>query len=578
MNTVSGFARLRLSIGIFGAIFALATQASATWIELHDFSGWWTDDMQIGAVPKIKEVVGGKMRLNDVAFAPSGDWVLLFGGNGCWTSNVDLPACKKIIELQSGSHTFKCVAFAPGGGWALLYDQNGYACEGIPPEAQKALERVAAAGGTLKWMAFAPNGGWCLLHGKNGYEARGVGEECFKKIQETAKGSTLETVSFAPSGGWALFFDKGGFFAAGIPEAAFNRLVEVQKTNAPRFIAFASASTQFDPQATYVLEMKPARHIHATLSTEIALPNGQPEQWFLYAPEVPNLPSQREMKTTFEPEAQIVHDDSPLERPLMLARVGGHRKEVKCLLTIDGTLYSRQLRALSPGQTAPEVKDLTPEQVQHFTRVSPTSDIQTPAFREWMRSNGLTRTASESDLVFAHRVFAFIKHHNTYQWPTQNHTATQVCTTGLSDCGGLSALFTGVMRANGIPARLLGGRWASSQKPGEKTGDYGKWHVKAEFFAHGIGWVPVDGSSALGDPNGENTFFGHDHGDHVSFMLDEDAVVNSFIAGWQKVPLMQGVLYWWRGQWERAGQPIRRTLDRAAGEALGAVRPASRPW
>jgi len=548
MNTASRFARLRTAIGLICAMAALATPAPASWVELHGFNGWWADDMQIGPVPKIKEVVEKKLRLTDVAFTPSSDWVVLFGGNGCWTSNVSLPVCRKILELQSGSHTFKCVAFTPSGGWVLLYDQNGYACEGLPPEAQKALEKVAAAGGTLKWMAFAPNGGWCLLHGKNGYEAHGIAEDCFKKIQETAaKDSILETVSFAPSGGWVFFFDSGGFFAGNLPEAAFNRLVEQQKRGAPRFIAFTGASGNFDPKATYVMEMKPARHIHATLSTEIALPNGQPEQWYIYAPEVPNLPSQREMKTTFEPEAQIVRDDSPAARPLMLARVGGHRKEVQCLMTIDGTLYSRQLRILPPGQSAPEVKDLTPEQVQFYTRVSPTSDILKPAFRAWLRSNGLTRTTAESDLVFAHRVFAFIKHHNTYQWPTENHTATQVCTTGLSDCGGLSALFTGAMRANGIPARLLGGRWAYSQKPGEKTGDYGKWHVKAEFFAHGIGWVPVDGSSALGDPNGENTFFGNDHGDHVAFMLDEDAVVNSFITGWQKVPLLQGIIYWWRG-------------------------------
>jgi hypothetical protein len=112
----------------------------------------------------------------------------------------------------------------------------------------------------------------------------------------------------------------------------------------------------------------------------------------------------------------------------------------------------------------------------------------------------------------------------------------------------LSALFTGVMRANGIPARLLGGRWASSQKPGNKTGEYGNWHVKAEFFAHGVGWVPVDGSSALSDPDGENTFFGHDRGDHVAFVLDEDMVVNSFVSGPQKVPLLQGIIYWWRGR------------------------------
>src|SRR5581483_8040531 len=99
MNTPSGFARLRTAIGLTCAALALATPVSAAWIEVHGFNGWWTDDTQLGPVPKIKEVVEKKMRLNDVAFTPSGDWVLLFGGNGCWTSNVSLPACRKILEL-----------------------------------------------------------------------------------------------------------------------------------------------------------------------------------------------------------------------------------------------------------------------------------------------------------------------------------------------------------------------------------------------------------------------------------------------------------------------------------------------
>ncbi|EDY18208.1 transglutaminase domain protein [Chthoniobacter flavus Ellin428] len=548
MNTALRSVRMRMAIGFVCAIFTLAMPASAAWIALRDFNGWWTDDLQNGASVKAKEVADQKMKLNDVAFAPSGDWVVLFGGNGYWTSDVNLHACKKLTELQSGAHTFKCVAFAPNGGWVVFYDLNGYAYESIPAEAVKAIEQVANSGGALKWFAFAPGGGWCLFHGRNSYVTRDIPGDCFKKIQEVSgHGSELETVSFSGGTGWVFFFDKGGFYAGNIPDDAFQRLVEQQKTGTPRAIAFAMGA-RFDPKATYVLEEKPARHIHATLSTDIALPNGQVDEWYLYAPEFPNLPSQREMKTTFEPAGQIVRDESALKRPLFLTRLTDHRKEVRTVLTIDGTLYSRQLRVLGAGQTVPVVKELLPEQAQYFTRVSPTSDIETAAFRNWVQRNGLTRAASESELVFAHRVFAFIVHHNTYQWPTENHTATQVCTTGKSDCGGLSALFTGVMRANGIPTRLLGGRWASSQKPGNKTGDYGNWHVKAEFFAHGVGWVPVDGASALSDPDGENTFFGHDHGDHVAFVMDEDMVVNSFVSGPQKVPLIQGVLYWWRGR------------------------------
>ena len=549
MNLVPRFIPLRLAIGLICTIFAWLAQAPAEWIALHDATGWATDKTETGAARKIGALAGKNTNVHDVAFAPSGDWILLYGGNGYWTSNTGLPVSKKLVELQATPHRFKCVAFGPRGGWVVLYDKNSFAAEGLEPEVQKALEQIASADGTLHWIAFAPNGGWCLFHDQSGYEARRIPEDCLKHLAETAAHQgEFKTISFSPSGGWAYFFGQNGFYAGSIPQDAFDKLIELQKTGSPRLMAFGAGHADFDPKATYVLEEKPARRIHATLSTDIALPNARIDEWYLYAPEAPNLPGQREMKTSFEPAGQSVREESPLRRELTLVRLVDHRQEVHTMLTIDGTLYSRQLRLLPEGETAPPVESLLPEQAEHFTRASPTSDIETKAFRDWMQANGLTRAAGEGDLVFAHRVFAFIKHHNTYQWPTKNHTASQVCTAGLSDCGGLSALFTGVMRANGIPARMLGGRWASSQTPGNKTGDYGKWHVKAEFFARGIGWVPVDGSSALADPNGENTFFGNDHGDHVAFILDEDMVVNSFITGPQKVPLMQGIMYWWRGR------------------------------
>ena len=173
-----------------------------------------------------------------------------------------------------------------------------------------------------------------------------------------------------------------------------------------------------------------------------------------------------------------------------------------------------------------------------------------------MLQNKLTRAADESVLNFGHRVFSFIKHHYTYEYPTENHTAAQVCSAAKTDCGGLSSAFTGIMRANGIPARSRVGRWANSQKPGNTTGDFGNWHVKAEFFAPKIGWVPVDGSSALGNANGDNLFFGNDPGDFITFTNDSDLLLNSFVRGPQNVRDLQGIIYWWRGSGNDEGNHV----------------------
>jgi transglutaminase-like putative cysteine protease len=61
------------------------------------------------------------------------------------------------------------------------------------------------------------------------------------------------------------------------------------------------------------------------------------------------------------------------------------------------------------------------------------------------------------------------------------------------ECGDYSALFVALCRAAGIPARPVVGRWATSS-PAD-------WHVWAEFYLPGYGWLPVDPTDA--DLNGK---------------------------------------------------------------------------
>jgi transglutaminase-like putative cysteine protease len=194
------------------------------------------------------------------------------------------------------------------------------------------------------------------------------------------------------------------------------------------------------------------------------------------------------------------------------------------------------------------VPDLSAESFKAQTCPTVTLDFTSKPFREWMAKADLRRQRGESGMTFARRAFAYIKHHFRYQWPTPSHTAAQTCASGKSDCGGLSSVFAATMRANGIPARLLAGRWAESQKPGDKTGDYGQWHVKSEFFAHGVGWVPVDTSGAVGDAGGSDfAWFGNDPGDFIAMAGGQDFLLDSFVSGKQNTPVFQGIAYWWRG-------------------------------
>jgi hypothetical protein len=521
-----------------------ATFASGEWFILTDKTGWATSDVRHPVAKTLKEWAGKNVELKSVAFTPGGDWVVLVGQNGVYTSNVDLPAVKKLVELQKGN-TLNCVAFSPGGGWVLYWGQNGNWTIGDTPEdAFKKTTSIAKDNGRFRSIAFAPGGGWVILFDDAGIWYSGVPGDLAKLLDQHAKKRVpVRCVSFTSAGDWFCLAEDGWWTSdVNLPAAKeLSRLAAARRSL--RWIAFAPE----DPsKLRYFLDIKPAYQIKATLTTDIAHPNAKVDNWYFYAPDVPNLPGQRNVKTTFNLKNRVVHEASPLKRPLLFAQIDDGRKQVHLVVTIDATLMSRHLRPLAGGATPPMVKDLTPVQIEHFTRSTPTLDLGSAPLRQWINSGGLTRKENESEIAFATRVLASLRRRCSYEWPTPADTVAKVCTSGKSDCGGLSTLFMAVMRTNGIPARAIGGRWAYSQKPGKK--DDGQWHVKSEFFARGVGWVPVDSSAAVTDKSSNDfSHIGNENGDFLAMANDLDLSVDSVISGRQNVSVIQGITYWWRG-------------------------------
>jgi hypothetical protein len=542
-------ARWRLFVATASVILWLGKSDLAgaeTYFELDGLNGFTNSPgAPADVLGKLQETQKTKpVELKCVAFTPGGDWVILFGTNGIGTNNSNLPAVKKLTEilLKDPRVDFKCVAFSPAGGWTILWSQNGSWTEGsIPEEAFKKFGEVGKRGGTLRSIAFAPNGGWVLLFDKEGVAYGGVREDLVKVLDDTVRRHQIvRSVAFAPNGDWICLTNSGSL--ASNPNLASAQSVDAnfKRGASPKWLAFAPGDNEHGP---YQVVSQPSQRVVATLTTDIAHPDAQVDDWILYSPEVPDLPCQQQVKTTFSPVGSVVREGSPLKRSLILTRISDKRKQVNTVMTVEATLVSRQLMPLAEGQTAPTVPDLPPNTVKIYTAASPTLDFNKMAFQDWMNRAKLKRSNGEPDMDFAHRVFSYIKHHYTYQWPTPAHTGAETCAAGKSDCGGLSAMFASAMRANGIPARLLAGRWAISQKGNEM-----QTHVKSEFFAQGVGWVPVDMSAGVSDTNGgEFAHFGHDGGDFIAFADDQSLLVNTIDFGPATVPILQGIAYWWRG-------------------------------
>ncbi len=96
------------------------------------------------------------------------------------------------------------------------------------------------------------------------------------------------------------------------------------------------------------------------------------------------------------------------------------------------------------------------------------------------------------------------------------------CDARRGNCTDFHAIFIGYARAVGIPARFaIGFPLPTDRGAGEVSG----YHCWAEFYAQGIGWVPVDASEAAKDPAKREYFFGAHDENRVEFSIGRDLIL-----------------------------------------------------
>lgn len=96
------------------------------------------------------------------------------------------------------------------------------------------------------------------------------------------------------------------------------------------------------------------------------------------------------------------------------------------------------------------------------------------------------------------------------------------CEARRGNCTDFHAIFIGYARAVGIPARFaIGFPLPADRGAGQIAG----YHCWAEFYAKGIGWVPVDASEAGKNPAKREYFFGHHDEDRIELSKGRDVVL-----------------------------------------------------
>jgi transglutaminase-like putative cysteine protease len=96
------------------------------------------------------------------------------------------------------------------------------------------------------------------------------------------------------------------------------------------------------------------------------------------------------------------------------------------------------------------------------------------------------------------------------------------CDAKRGNCTDFHALFVGLARSVGIPAKFeIGFPLPAAHGHGEIAG----YHCWAEFYLAGYGWVPVDASEARRNPDKRHYFFGTLDENRVQFSIGRDLVL-----------------------------------------------------
>jgi Transglutaminase-like superfamily len=299
----------------------------------------------------------------------------------------------------------------------------------------------------------------------------------------------------------------------------------------------------------FYVEAVPVRSFKATLTEKWVNPNIGNGNLYVFAPVLPELPGQGKVLTNLmvsgddKLKAEKIVEESTGKRQMIELRIDSNELSLKSgipfRLEYEGILYARTLKQ---GRAPEPVPKLTEDERHRYLMVSTTMDYNNPDFLQWMDKQGLKRQGDEGVAKFAHRVFRYLTRNGKYGGDTSNYEArrpSRVCKSLSTDCGGFSLLFAAVMRANGVPARTLFGRWANSE-----TDESKQFHVVAEFFVEESGWVPVDITRTIQNkPKDPDAFFGSSDGKHIAFHIDTDLEpAKGFRHGWA-----QNLLLKWYG-------------------------------
>jgi len=270
----------------------------------------------------------------------------------------------------------------------------------------------------------------------------------------------------------------------------------------------ASAESTRHFEGPYHVTITPLERARATVTSTFRFADLEAHEWWAAFPSPPEFegqPSARvHVRISEAPQAEVnqISDESSLRQPLVTLHWFPAGDDPTHALTAEAVYeVSITRRTLEPGAGSIPVRRLTAVERSLFLAATTHFDFSSTRFQAWLRKQDLRRKKDERDLDFALRAMEGLVQTHSYRFELKsNRSASAVAAAGWSDCGGLATLYVSILRANGIPARCLTGRSIGPDTT----------HVKMDFYAENVGWVPGDPAVAIGSHRAL-AGFGRDH-------------------------------------------------------------------
>ncbi len=205
---------------------------------------------------------------------------------------------------------------------------------------------------------------------------------------------------------------------------------------------------------------------------------------------------------------------------LFIGTAPANEDRVAIKLRFHVTRRERIVRITASGSGTASLSPEERSRYLHPDRLVPLDDT----IRQWAREvvdAANARTDLEKARAIYNHVVATVKYDKSGKgWGRGD--IYYACENRRGNCTDFHAIFIGYARAVDVPARFTIGFPVPPQRGEGRIAGYHCW---AEFFANGIGWVPVDASEASKDPSRREYFFGALDENRVAFSRGRDLVL-----------------------------------------------------